>query len=116
MDYLEQVEDEKEGQVHGPEVHHLLPALASSPNEGPEPQVLTEGRSYLEGVLIPASQVLRQDWRLYEDVYQGCTFGDGEDPEHMMSEVLWAHVRLCEVPQARSSASCWGFAPASEDR
>ena len=59
MDHRDQVEEEKEGHLHGPEVHHLLPTLASRPHEGPEPQVLTEGRAYLEEVLIPAPQVLR---------------------------------------------------------
>ena len=38
---------------------HLLPALASCPQEGRESQVLTEGRAYLEEVLVPVPQVLR---------------------------------------------------------
>ena len=55
----DQVEDYKEGHLHGREVHHLLPALASCPQEGLESQVLTEGRAYLEEVLVPVPRVLR---------------------------------------------------------
>ena len=55
-----------------------------------------------------------------EALSQGCNPGDGEDPEQLMREVLWVHVRLCEVRcchvRARSSVSCWGFALASEVR